>query len=127
MADIRAWTSRPTRSTTSFALHLKKTSPTNSASTGFPSGKCQWEWKVSVRAKCCSAITRRDILDRKMVFMNLSMSDGFIRSRHSNTPIANFGITVRCSCRVLLMTLHNLSLSSSVFISRTRRKLSNAL
>lgn len=51
-------------STTSRALHRRKTSPTKSAfaSVGsFAFGKCQGELKVSVSARCCSAITRREI------------------------------------------------------------------
>jgi hypothetical protein len=53
------------------ALHLRKTSPTNSPVSGeeerfsgeedVEGGKCQWLEKVSVRARCCSAITRREI------------------------------------------------------------------
>lgn len=58
----RAATSWPQRVTTSLALHLRNTSPTNSASRGLASGKCQGELNVSVKARCCSAITRRDIL-----------------------------------------------------------------
>ena len=135
--------------TTSRALHFRKTSPTNSVcvvGVGWASGKCQGEWKVSVSARCCSAITRREIrwilvrfvyfdlgrgrgelTDLKMVFMNLSISSGFIRSLHSNTPIASFGITVKCSCNVWLIFLQNFSLSSKLLISRTRRRLSKAL
>lgn len=58
----RAFTSSPHRWTTSLALHFRNTSPTNSVSSGLASGKCQGELNVSVSAKCCSAITRRDIL-----------------------------------------------------------------
>lgn len=43
--------------------------------------------------------------DRRIVFMNLSISSGFIRSLHSKTPIASLGMTVRCSCRVSLIFL----------------------
>jgi hypothetical protein len=53
------------------ALHLRKTSPTNSPVSGEDDGtseeegvegaKCQGLEKVSVRARCCSAITRREI------------------------------------------------------------------
>lgn len=142
----RLWTSRPQRSMTSFALHFKKTSPTNSISEAcFASGKCHGELNVSVNARCCSAITLRDIrcltyqqvrvrasmlrvlTDRSSVFINLSMSSALIRSRHSRTPMASFGITVRCSCKVWLTLVQNRSLSSSVLISWTRRRVSNAL
>jgi hypothetical protein len=62
-AEAKACTSNPHRSTTSLALHFRKTSPTNSFDVGVGlSGKCQGELKVSVRARCCSAITLRDIL-----------------------------------------------------------------
>lgn len=63
--EARDATSRPMRETTSWALQRRKTSPTNSVSVrgGFSaSGKCQGESKVAVRARCCSAITRREIL-----------------------------------------------------------------
>lgn len=60
-------TSAPHLETTSAALQRRNTSPTNSevgsdvwVGVG-ESGKCQGELKVSVRARCCSAITRRDI------------------------------------------------------------------
>ena len=53
------------------ALHFRKTSPTNSPVSGEEEGfsgvvdvdgeKCQGLEKVSVRARCCSAITRREI------------------------------------------------------------------
>jgi hypothetical protein len=53
------------------ALHLRKTSPTNSPVSGeeerfsggedVEGGKCQGLEKVSVKARCCSAITRREI------------------------------------------------------------------
>ncbi len=135
----------PHRETTSPALHLRNTSPTNSVVAVWASGKCQGLWKVLVRARCCSAITLRDIrycfismiadyedwridrTERRIVFMNLSMSSGFMRSRHSSTPIASLGITVRCSCKVWLIFLQNLSLSSNVLISLTLRRLSKAL
>ena len=62
-AAAKAWTSRPQRETTSLALHFRKTSPTNSCEVEVGlSGKCQGLLKVSVRARCCSAITLRDIL-----------------------------------------------------------------
>jgi hypothetical protein len=66
----RAVVVEPIRVTTSRAEHLRKTSPTNSrggaeASGGgvvADGGKCHGEEKVSVRARCCSAIVRREIL-----------------------------------------------------------------
>lgn len=60
-------TSAPHLETTSAALQRRKTSPMNSevGSEGGDgvgeSGKCQGELKVSVRARCCSAITRREM------------------------------------------------------------------
>ena len=63
-ALARARTSSPQRSTTSLALHLRNTSPTNSwvpPELG-ESGKCHGELNVSVSARCCSAITLREIL-----------------------------------------------------------------
>lgn len=143
----------PIRDTTSRAEHFRNTSPTNSVcevevTVLGESGKCQGLEKVSVSARCCSAITRRDIrynglsvkifptnsqrnwkllTERRIVFMNLSMSSAFIKSLHSSTPIASFGITVRCSCNVWLIFLQNFSLSSKVLISRTLRSDSKAL
>jgi hypothetical protein len=133
------------RSTISLALHRKKISPTASACgswSGWACGKCQGELKVSVRARCCSAITLREIrccrlvavgtrlpsqqrTDRSMVFMNLSIS-GFMRPRTSSTPIARRGITVACSLSVSSSVLQYSSLSSSVRISGTRRNRSKA-
>jgi len=53
----------PIRETTSRAEHLRNTSPTKSVSGAVvDEGKCHGELNVSVRARCCSAITRRDIL-----------------------------------------------------------------
>ena len=51
----------PHRSTTSLATHLRKTSPMNSDSESLAPGENQGAWKVSVRARCCSAITRREM------------------------------------------------------------------
>ena len=51
----------PQRSMASLATHLRKTSPMNSVSESFAPGENQGAWKVSVRARCCSAMTRRDI------------------------------------------------------------------
>jgi hypothetical protein len=45
---------------TSFALHRKRTSPTKSDSE-LVCGICHGELKVSVSARCCSAITRREM------------------------------------------------------------------
>jgi hypothetical protein len=61
--DARVEMVWPIRVTTSRAEHFRKTSPTKSVKGAVgESGKCQGELKVSVRARCCSAITRRDIL-----------------------------------------------------------------
>jgi hypothetical protein len=52
----------PHSSTISLALHRRKISPTASWScSSWALGKCHGELKVSVRARCCSAMTRRDI------------------------------------------------------------------
>ena len=61
----REVTASPQRRTTSPALQRRKTSPTNSVEGSMvevlDEGKCQGELKVSVNARCCSAITRREI------------------------------------------------------------------
>src|SRR6201747_1487166 len=46
-APARDWTCLPHRETTSLALHLRKTSPTNSDSVGLALGKCHGDLKVS--------------------------------------------------------------------------------
>ena len=62
-AVAKAFTESKQDETTSLALHFRKTSPTNSFGLVVgESGKCQGELKVSVRARCCSAMTLLDIL-----------------------------------------------------------------
>lgn len=52
----------PQSSTISLALHRRKISPTASWScSNWAFGKCQGELKVSVSARCCSAMTRREM------------------------------------------------------------------
>lgn len=149
LCRIMSCASFPHRSITSFALHFRKTSPTKSAFKSVRSwepGKCHGELNVSVSARCCSAMTRREILylktvtsyntgtemervrtARKSVFMNSSITSGGRRPRHSRTPIASLGIATRCSLRVVRRMSQNLSLSSTVLISGMALNLSNAL
>lgn len=130
--------------TISFALHRRKISPTASWSCGgWELGKCQGELKVSVSAKCCSAMTRREMrwacqhtlayrlgsgvrTDLSIVDMNLSVSSGFIRPRTSSTPMAKRGITVACSVSVSSKILQYLSFSSRERMTGTLRKRSKA-
>lgn len=62
MERARVSTARVQRSTTSFATHLMKISPMNSDSESLAPGENQGELYVSVSARCCSAMTLREIL-----------------------------------------------------------------
>lgn len=55
------WTALEHREMTSLATHFMKISPMNSDSDSLAPGENQGELKVSVRARCCSAMTRREM------------------------------------------------------------------
>lgn len=119
----------------------------NSELGGFVPGENDGSWNAAVKARCCSAMTRREIryvnvsirpgirltpamdaelTERSIVFMNLSSSSESIRPLHSITAMASFGMTVKWARSMELMDWQNWSFCSRVTISRWLLKVSKA-